>query len=532
MKTLPICMICLILGTGTVAIIHAAEVEIVPDDRQQGEWFAFSVSISEGTVIAGAPFKGGKGAAYITVHEKGNWREQVKLVAADLAPENWFGFSVSISENTAIIGAPLHSVGNLKWTGAAYIFGRRDQNKKEWEEQAKLVAMDAGEKAEFGHAVAISGDTAIVGAYLDPHEEKKKAGSAYIFVREKGEWKQQAKLTPDDAESGDSFGQSVAIHNHTAIVGAHLDNDGGSKSGSAYIFVRDRNIWTQQAKLTASDAAARDEFGTSVSTSGSTAIVGSPLDDDAGGKSGSVYIFASNGGVWTERAKLTASDAAAGDEFGKAIAIDANRVIIGARLHDARKEDAGAVYAFSRLGGAWIEQSKTTLKKGAEADEFGNSVAISEDFAVIGAYRRNLPDKGGMCCDLGVDGGSAYIFHTADDLNTSLSVEPSILMTTTLGHVKQSALFQNFPNPFNPETWIPYTLAHDTSVTIGIYDVRGQLVRQMGIGRQPAGSYLNRETSAYWDGKDQFGEAVSSGVYFYTLKADPFQATRRMVILK
>ena len=98
MKTLLICMVCLILGTGTVAIIHAAEVEIVPDDRQQGEWFAFSVSISEGIAIAGAPFKHGKGAAYIAMFDKGNWREQVELVAADLAAENWFGFSVSISE--------------------------------------------------------------------------------------------------------------------------------------------------------------------------------------------------------------------------------------------------------------------------------------------------------------------------------------------------------------------------------------------------------------------------------------------------
>ena len=525
-------MVCLILGTGAAAITHAAEVEIVPDDRQQGEWFAFSVSISEDIAIAGAPFKGGKGAAYIAVFEKGNWREQVKLVAADLAAENWFGFSVSISEGTAIIGAPLQSVDDVKWTGAAYIFGLRDKSKKEWEEKAKLVAEDAVEKAEFGHSVAISGDTAIVGAYLDTNAGGEKAGSAYIFVRDGKNWTQQAKLTADDAEAGDNFGKSVAIHRNTVIVGAHLDDDGGSKSGSAYVFVRDGDTWTQQAKLTASDTAARDEFGTSVSISGNTAIVGSPFDDDAGSKSGSAYIFGNNGGVWMERAKLTASDAAAGDGFGNAVAIDANRAIIGARLHDGRKPDSGAVYAFSRVAGAWIEQSKTIHKKDAEADEFGNAVAISEDFALIGAYRRNLPDKGGMCCDLGVDGGSAYIFLTADDLNAPLSVEPSILSATTLGQVKRNALFQNFPNPFNPETWIPYALAHDASVNIRIYDVQGQLVRQVGLGQQPAGSYLTREAAAYWDGKDQLGEAVSSGVYFYTLKGDTFQATRRMVILK
>ena len=116
--------------------------------------------------------------------------------------------------------------------------------------------------------------------------------------------------------------------------------------------------------------------------------------------------------------------------------------------------------------------------------------------------------------------------------STPLSVEPSILKATPFGPIKRNALLQNFPNPFNPETWIPYSLAHDAPVNIGIYDIRGQLVRQIGLGQQPAGSYLNRETAAYWDGKDQFGEAVSSGVYFYTLKAGTFQATRRMVILK
>ena len=113
-----------------------------------------------------------------------------------------------------------------------------------------------------------------------------------------------------------------------------------------------------------------------------------------------------------------------------------------------------------------------------------------------------------------------------------LSVEPSILKATLFGQVKRSALLQNFPNPFNPETWIPYTLAHDAPVNIGLYDIRGQLVRQMELGQQPAGSYLNRETAAYWDGKDQFGEAVSSGVYFYQLRAGDYTAVRRMVIVK
>ena len=100
------------------------------------------------------------------------------------------------------------------------------------------------------------------------------------------------------------------------------------------------------------------------------------------------------------------------------------------------------------------------------------------------------------------------------------------------GDIKRTALLQNFPNPFNPETWIPYTLAADADVSVRIYDIQGKLVRQLDVGQQPAGSYLSRETAVYWNGKDRLGGPVSSGVYFYTLKADAFSDTRRMVILK
>jgi len=106
------------------------------------------------------------------------------------------------------------------------------------------------------------------------------------------------------------------------------------------------------------------------------------------------------------------------------------------------------------------------------------------------------------------------------------------LKLATLGIIKEFALLQNFPNPFNPDTWLPYELATDVTVTIRIYDVKGQLVRQFSLGKQKAGRYLSKDTAACWDGKDQFGQSVSSGIYFYTLRAGTFQATRRVVILK
>ena len=131
-------------------------------------------------------------------------------------------------------------------------------------------------------------------------------------------------------------------------------------------------------------------------------------------------------------------------------------------------------------------------------------------------------------------GTAAYVYNSEEDFGTPpfLAVEPFGLRVTMLGQVKRTALLQNFPNPFNPETWLPYRLAADAPVTLRIYNVKGQLMRELNLGVQKAGGYLTRETAAYWDGRDHVGETVSNGIYFYTLHAAPFQATRRMLILK
>ena len=114
----------------------------------------------------------------------------------------------------------------------------------------------------------------------------------------------------------------------------------------------------------------------------------------------------------------------------------------------------------------------------------------------------------------------------------AFAVEPFGLRVTTLGQIKRTELYQNFPNPFNPETWLPYRLATDAPVSLRIYNVEGQLIRKLPLGVKKAGSYMTRETATYWDGKGGFVETVASGVYFYALKAGSFQATRRVLIVK
>ena len=249
---------------------------------------------------------------------------------------------------------------------------------------AKLLAGDAAAADVFGYSVSLSGDTALIGAWGDD-DAGSSSGSAYIFTRSGSSWTQQAKLTASDAAAGDEFGYSVAISGDTALVGAYRDDDAGNSSGSAYIFTRSGSSWTQQAKLTASDAAADDWFGFSVSLSGDTALVGARFDDDDGSNSGSAYIFTRSGSSWTQQAKLTASDAAAGDEFGYSVAISGDTALVGALWDDAPDLDSGSAYIFTRSGSSWTQQAKLTASDATFIDRFG-IVSISGDTALVGAY--------------------------------------------------------------------------------------------------------------------------------------------------
>ena len=212
-------------------------------------------------------------------------------------------------------------------------------------EQAKLTASDAAGGVLFGDSVAISGGTAVVDAYRDD-DGGNQSGSAYVFVRSGGTWSEQTKLMASDAAADDYFGWSVAISGDTVVVGARLDNDGGPFSGSAYVFVRSSGSWSQQAKLTASDAAAEDQFGYSVAVSGDTAVVGNRGDADGGLDSGSAYVFVRSGTTWSQQAKLTASDAAADDFFGDSVAVSGDTAVVGAPWDDDAGLNSGSAYVF------------------------------------------------------------------------------------------------------------------------------------------------------------------------------------------
>ncbi|EJK77226.1 hypothetical protein THAOC_00955, partial [Thalassiosira oceanica] len=251
--------------------------------------------------------------------------------------------------------------------------------------QGKLQAPDGAAFDEFGGSVAIYGDTIVVGAEEDD-DNGMRSGSAYVFVWSGKEWTHQAKLLAPDGAAYDFFGHSVAIYRDSIVVSAYWDGDNGSISGSAHVFFRseDGEGWTHEAKLLAPDGAADDRFGNSVAIHGGTIVVGVTGDDD----NGSAHVFVQSEKEWTHQAKLLAPDGAHSDSFGYSTAIYGDTIVVGARWDDANQYNSGSAHVFVRSGKEWIHQAKLLAPNGAAFDYFGNSVSIYEDTIVVGADGR------------------------------------------------------------------------------------------------------------------------------------------------
>ncbi|MEI7899836.1 MAG: hypothetical protein WCK89_06255 [bacterium] len=378
----------------------AQQAKLKAADAAAGDSFGYSVSLADDSVVVGAYWDDDKGvnsgSAYVFVRSGTSWTQQAKLTAADGAVDDRFGISVSLSGDTALVGAFMDDDGG-EVSGSAYVFARTGTN---WIQQAKLIAADDAPYDYFGRSVSLSGDTALVGAHYDD-DRGVNSGSAYVFVRSGTAWTQQAKLTAADAAAEDAFGLLVSLSGDSALVGAPGDDDAGDFSGSAYVFVRRGAVWALQTKLTAADAAAEDFFAASVSLSGDTAVIGAPGDDDAGNGSGSAYVFVRSGTSWSPQAKLTAADAAAEDQFGTSVSLSGDNAVIGVPGSDGAGSYSGSAYVFVRSGRNWTQQAKLTAADPVAYDQFGNSVSLAGDSALIGAVGSDAS---------GYFSGSAYVF--------------------------------------------------------------------------------------------------------------------------
>ena len=391
------------------ALAECEVAKLLASDGAAADWFGLSVSISGDAAVVGAYGGGGAGepagSAYIYRLDPGppeDWVEETELLPSDGTLGDGFGYYVAICGDIAVIGAPYDDENGF-FAGSAYVYRFDPGPPGNWVEEAKLLPDGPEVPHHFGWTVAVRGETVVIGTF---------GTGAYVFHFEGGNWVQQAELIGSDTVSGDIFGLSVAIYGDTAVVGAYRDdNDNGVDAGSAYVFCFDPGppgSWTEQAKLTASNGAAYDYTGYCVSISGDTAVVSS---HGVGGRTGAAYIFEKPTGGWedmTETATLTASDGAASDYFGLTVSISGDTAVAGACEDDDNGDASGSAYVFEKPIGGWqdlTETVKITASDGAAGDYFGISVSVSADNAVIGAP---IDD------DNGNESGSAYVFHLPD----------------------------------------------------------------------------------------------------------------------
>ncbi|MEW6477779.1 MAG: FG-GAP repeat protein [Actinomycetota bacterium] len=381
--------------------VWVQQAKLVAADGSGGHFFGSGVTLDGNMALVGARGADGlvpwSGAAYVFTRDGSMWSQQAKLTAADGTAASEFGWAVSVSGDTALVGACWDdALGENR--GSAYVFTRIGMT---WSQQAKLVASDGFPYDSFGWSVSLHGDTALIGS-RDSDGMDVWSGSAYTFTRSGTTWSQQAKLVAPDGSLVDAFGASVSLDGDTALIGACRDDDLGSESGSAYVFIWDGATWTQQAKLIPSDGEAGDWFGASVSLDGDTAVIGAPYDNDLGVSSGSAYVFTRSGSIWSQQAKVNAADGDSDDSFGGSVALDGDRVLIGALRADGQADHSGSAYVFSREGTVWSQQVKLTAVDGASDDLLGTSVAICGNTTIIGADGDD---------DLGNSAGSAYVFE-------------------------------------------------------------------------------------------------------------------------
>lgn len=370
--------------------------KLTAGDGVSEDAFGYAVSVSGDYALVGA-YKNDangndSGAAYLFEHVDNRWIQRAKLTASDGAPMDYFGQSVCLFGDYAIVGARLNDDHGYS-SGSAYVFEKPLGGWTDMTETAKLTASDAAQYDFFGNAVNIGNDYAVVGAHCDD-DDGENSGSVYVFEKPVGGWAdmtETAKLTASDVQSYEYLGHSVSVFEDFLIAGNRYED-------KAYIFERPIGGWvdaTETATLTAYDGIQYERFSSSVSIFGDYAVLGSK---------NAAYIFEKPLGGWTnmtETAKLTADDGGDGDAFGDSVCVFGHYLIIGAHLDNDKGSGSGSAYLFERTETGWIQREKLNARDGAFGDNFGRSVAISADYIVAGAPGDD---------DNGSDSGSAYTY--------------------------------------------------------------------------------------------------------------------------
>ncbi len=383
--------------------------QLVADNPDSRDYFGSAVAISNDYIVIGVPSKDSNGSNSGSVYvfkrnSDTNTTQIAQLTAANAGTGDNFGASVAIDGDYIVVGAPYED-SNGTSSGSVYVFKRNSDTNIT--QIAHLTADDADSGDRFGYSVGISGLYIVVGAHMED-SGGSNAGSAYLFKRNSANNSitQIAHFKAGNSGSNDRFGVSVAISGDLIVAGAYWEDSDGTDSGSAYVFKHNSvdDSVTQIAHLRADDADEFDNFGYSVAISGEYIVVGAYQEDSNGTDSGSAYVFkhSSVDGSVTQIAHLTADNARAGDAFGWSVAMDGDYIVVGARMEDTEDGDAGSAYVFKHNNDSDIVQiAHLGASNPGTGDQFGHSVAVSGDYIVAGAYKE---DSGSQ------DAGCAYLF--------------------------------------------------------------------------------------------------------------------------
>lgn len=456
--------------------------------------FGNSVSISGNYAIVGAPGGYPFGTAYLYKKEFGNWIEEEIFQPSDSTNTFGFGSSVYINGDYMIIGAN-HDYNNS--SGSAYIYHKDGEN---WTEIDIIEASGSPICDQYGCSVAISvdGSHAIVGAFND-EENGEGFGAAYIYNRSGSVWNLQTKIMAFDGAIYDLFGYSVSITDNYIFISALNDDDNGEQAGSVYVYQNTGSNWEYHSKLIASHYTLHDRFGWSISANGDYIVIGAP-----GEEIGEAYIFRLDNSNWIEDTILTASDGFYYDHFGRSVSISNDFIVVGA-CDCPDVACSASAYFFEKEGLDWIERNKLTIENWGA---FGYSVSISGENAIVGAKED---------CGFGNTTGAAYLVS-----NDGTSNDQELITCSN-----ENIIF-NYPNPFNPTTTIEFSVQNDSEVELTIYNIKGQKINTLVQDEFAKGSH-----TIVWNGDDEFGNSVSSGIYFYKLIVnDKAEATKKCLLLK
>ncbi len=369
---------------GQMPLQQSESARILASDPSSVAEFGTSVAVYGDTLVLGAPSaldtqNEQGGAVYIYVRVGAGWSFQSKLTQPDPSINPRFGTSVAIEGNTLVIGAP-NDIASSTNRGSVYVFLRDGSN---WTMQQKLIPSDGRRGFAFGSAVAVGGNVIAVGAFRGEVNGVER-GSAYVFTNTNSTWVETTTLTDT---TGGEFGSSISVSGNTIVVGSRYGGVNFSGTGFAYVYVRDANAWPLQARLIAADTAYGDRFGSDVEIDGDTLLIGADDNAAAGGvvRVGAAYVFTRTNGTWTEKQKFAVSSPKYG-QFGASVGISGDKLIIGdSRVEVNGQSSQGAAYVFVKNGPTWSLQNRLTASDGKVADFLGTDVAIEGNKFFVGA---------------------------------------------------------------------------------------------------------------------------------------------------